>query len=87
MQVGEVVYKAGLEIVLNLVDDDLMPTDVSAWSIILLQRWTVPNVGDLDISKMLLRLVDGLIDFLVVFDPSPEVFGSFFGILTMTAVS
>lgn len=46
-----------------------------------------PNVCDLDVSEMSFGLINCLVDLLIVLDPCTEVFGSFFGVLTMGQLS
>ena len=46
-----------------------------------------PNICDLDVSEMFFRLVNCLIDLLIVLNSCVEVFGSFFGVLTIEGLS
>ena len=43
----------------------------------------LPNVCDLDVRKVFLRLVNRLVDLLIILDPCTEIFGSLFGVLTI----
>lgn len=81
MKIVKVVNQSGLEVILYLVDSDLVTDCVSQVPASEFGACSVPNVGDLDICVVLFRLIDCLVDLLIVCDSSTEVFGCQLGIL------